>query len=38
LLVELGRIDEARPYLEEVMSKEPGSERARQAAALLDAS
>ena len=38
MLVELGRIDEARPYLEEVMAKEPGSERARQAAALLDAS
>ena len=38
LLVELGRTDEARPYLEEVISKDPGSDRARQAAALLDAS
>ena len=35
LLVELGRTDEARPHLEEIISKEPGSERARQAAALL---
>jgi len=37
LLAELGRIDEARPYLEKVISKEPDSERARQAAALLEA-
>lgn len=35
VLAEVGRMDEARPYLEEVVSKEPGSERARQAAALL---
>jgi len=36
LLAELGRTDEARPHLEKVISKEPGSERARQAAALLE--
>jgi TolA-binding protein len=35
LLTELGRRDEARPYLENVVSKEPGSERAREASALL---
>jgi len=35
-LMQLGRIEEARPYLEDVISKEPGSERARQAEALLD--
>jgi tetratricopeptide (TPR) repeat protein len=38
LLVELGRTDEARPHLEEIINKEPGSERARQAAALLQPS
>jgi Tfp pilus assembly protein PilF len=38
LLVELGRPVEARPHLEKVISKEPGSERARQAAMLLEAS
>ena len=37
LLVELGRPAEARPHLEKVISKEPGSERAHQAAALLQA-
>jgi TolA-binding protein len=36
LLAELGRTDEARPHLEKVIAKEPGSERARQAAALLE--
>jgi tetratricopeptide (TPR) repeat protein len=37
LLVELGRTEEARPYLEKVIAKEPGSDRAHQAAALLAA-
>ncbi|HQL29446.1 MAG TPA: tetratricopeptide repeat protein [Thermoanaerobaculales bacterium] len=37
MLADLGRIEEARPYLEKVIAKEPGSERARQAAALLEA-
>jgi len=37
LLMELGRTAEARPHLEQVISKDPGSERARQAAALLEA-
>jgi type IV pilus assembly protein PilF len=36
LLTELGRTKEARPHLEKVISKEPGSERAREAAALLE--
>jgi Tfp pilus assembly protein PilF len=35
LLLELGRIDEARPYLEEVIDKEPTSERAETAEQLL---
>jgi tetratricopeptide (TPR) repeat protein len=35
LLVELGRPNEARPYLEEVIAKEPGSARAQRAEALL---
>lgn len=35
LLLELGRVDEARPYLEEVISKEPTSERAQTAEQLL---
>ena len=35
LLAEEGRADDARPYLEEVVAKEPGSERAREATALL---
>jgi Tfp pilus assembly protein PilF len=37
LLVELGRPNEARPYLQEVIAKEPGSERAHEAAQLLRA-
>jgi len=36
LLAELGRTSEARPHLEKIIAKEPGSERARQAAALLE--
>jgi Tfp pilus assembly protein PilF len=36
LLIELDRADEAKPYLQEVIEKQPGSDRARQAAALLD--
>jgi tetratricopeptide (TPR) repeat protein len=36
LLIDLDRADEARPYLREVIEKQPGSDRARQAAALLD--
>ncbi len=35
MLVEVGRTEEGRPYLEEVVAKEPGSERAREAEALL---
>ncbi len=37
LLLEVGRPNEARPYLQEVISKEPGSERAEEAAQLLRA-
>jgi Tfp pilus assembly protein PilF len=37
LLLELGRPSEARPYLQEVIAKEPGSERAQEAAQLLRA-
>jgi len=36
LLVELDRAGEARPYLQEVIDKQPGSDRAREAAELLD--
>jgi tetratricopeptide (TPR) repeat protein len=35
-LMSLGRTSEAQPYLEEVIAKEPGSDRARMAAAMLD--
>jgi Tfp pilus assembly protein PilF len=35
LLVELGRPDEARPYLEQVIAEEPGSDLAKEATALL---
>jgi Tfp pilus assembly protein PilF len=38
LLIDLDRRDEARMYLEEVIDKQPGSERAREAAELLDSS
>lgn len=38
LLMEMGRSGEARPHLEEVISKDPGSDRARLAASLLDSS
>jgi tetratricopeptide (TPR) repeat protein len=37
LLLELGRSDEARHYLQEVIAKEPGSGRAEEAAQLLRA-
>lgn len=37
LLLELGRPNEAKPYLQEVVAKEPGSDRAREAAQLLRA-
>ena len=37
LLLELGRPTEARPYLQEVIAKEPGSERAQEATQLLRA-
>jgi Tfp pilus assembly protein PilF len=37
LLVELDRADEARPYLQEVIAKVPGSERAEEASQLLRA-
>ncbi len=36
LLMEMGREEKARPYLEEVISKDPGSDRARLAAGMLD--
>jgi tetratricopeptide (TPR) repeat protein len=36
LLVELGRPEEARPFLQEVIDKQPGSNRAKEAAELLD--
>ena len=36
LLTELGQTDDARPYLQDVVAKEPGSELAREARALLD--
>lgn len=35
LLLELGRSDEARTYLQQVIAKEPGSDRAEEAAQLL---
>jgi Tfp pilus assembly protein PilF len=35
-LMSLGRTREAQPYLEEVIAKEPGSDRARMAAAMLN--
>lgn len=37
LLLELGRSEEAEPYLREVVAKEPGSQRAEEAAQLLRA-
>jgi TolA-binding protein len=37
LLLELGRSEEARPYLQEVVAKEPGSNRAQEATQLLRA-